>query len=345
MYALKRAGGHQSFQILSHLRHELLSIWTNLVRRLLATRVQARVSIVSVQADYQREEYEREMTRVSRVEDVKNDSFARLFSKDGCKTPPCKPTGTAPLRRLRGKRVHRPAPFAPAPGQRSYWRRPASGGSRPAGKARSTGQRRAMFHVPVIAAGLVILFSGGFAGGSLLAGLYLSPGEKPGVAMAVSAQPPAPERPRQRPVAPAAPVHAAVAPAEPVTAAPVTVVQPRPAAPVAAPPPVRPAGKPQDLRQSAASLLATGHTLESEGDVDGARRSFARAFELGSATAALALGKSYDPRFATATGAGEQANGALARKWYEKWYLLGVESGQIPSKVRYDRLIRGLQHG
>ena len=98
------------------------------------------------------------------------------------------------------------------------------------------------------------------------------------------------------------------------------------------------------IRPRATTLLDKGHLREQEGDLPAARNYFQQAFENGSLAAALAIGRTFDPQFVReVTGTTQQANAGLARKWYEKWYLTAIENGEVSSRIRFDRLVRGLE--
>ena len=97
-------------------------------------------------------------------------------------------------------------------------------------------------------------------------------------------------------------------------------------------------------KTSVGTLLDQGHLREQAGDFPAARNYFQQAFENGSLPAALAIGRSFDPRFVRkVTGTTQVADAELARKWYEKWYLTAIENGEISSRIRFDRLVQGLR--
>jgi TPR repeat protein len=112
----------------------------------------------------------------------------------------------------------------------------------------------------------------------------------------------------------------------------VAASKPVPDRTVATPPPSvpdRPILKPATsvpVRSSprAAELLARGQAAERAGDVSGARRFYASAAELGSATAARDLGRLYDPAHLQRTALGGiDPDPALARHWYERAVAMG----------------------
>jgi TPR repeat protein len=71
-------------------------------------------------------------------------------------------------------------------------------------------------------------------------------------------------------------------------------------------------------------LLARGQEAEQLGDVSGARRFYASAVQLGSATAARNLGRLYDPVFLSRTALGGiDPDLGQARHWYELAVAMG----------------------
>jgi hypothetical protein len=94
----------------------------------------------------------------------------------------------------------------------------------------------------------------------------------------------------------------------------------------------------------AEQFLDYGHQLERAGDLSAARGKFLQAYEAGASAGALAIARTYDRRFQTGSPDILKAQDArLAREWYEKWYLAALQKGEISAKVRYDRLLKGLQ--
>ena len=92
-----------------------------------------------------------------------------------------------------------------------------------------------------------------------------------------------------------------------------------------------------------AQLIGQGHTLMASGKITEARKLFTQSLSSGSAEAALALGRSYDPKFlATLRSPDAQAEPAEARRWYEEWYRLSVEQGAISANVRLERLLQAM---
>jgi TPR repeat protein len=68
-----------------------------------------------------------------------------------------------------------------------------------------------------------------------------------------------------------------------------------------------------------AALIRRGDALFELGDVSGARRFYERAAEAGSAAAAFALGRTFDPAVLTAAGAlGIRPDPDAAAAWYRR---------------------------
>jgi TPR repeat protein len=73
-----------------------------------------------------------------------------------------------------------------------------------------------------------------------------------------------------------------------------------------------------------ANLMRRGHAMRDAGDVSAARLLFRRAAEAGSAAAATALGKTYDPDSLNGTGARTiGADRTAAMHWYEQGAMRG----------------------
>lgn len=125
--------------------------------------------------------------------------------------------------------------------------------------------------------------------------------------------------------------------AEPTVAEP-TVAEPATAEPAAAEPTV---AEPQVV--DAAHLIGKGHTLMASGRISEARQLFTKGLTSGSAEAALALGRSYDPKHLASVGADPSlADAAVARKWYAEWYRRSVEQGAISQNVKLERLLQAM---
>ena len=90
------------------------------------------------------------------------------------------------------------------------------------------------------------------------------------------------------------------------------------------PPPSRLPASPKADEATAKDLLARASQLLDKGDIVGARAIYQRAVELGSGTAALALGATYDPNRLWSLGAlGLRGNKERARQWYQRAGELG----------------------
>jgi TPR repeat protein len=78
--------------------------------------------------------------------------------------------------------------------------------------------------------------------------------------------------------------------------------------------------------QKADGLLLRAQELLEKGDVEAARVLLRQAAEFGSGTAALKLGRTYDPAQSKALSyADSQTNSALAKAWYERALSLGTQ--------------------
>ncbi len=100
-----------------------------------------------------------------------------------------------------------------------------------------------------------------------------------------------------------------------------------------------------DLTDTAAAgrFIGEGHSLMAAGDIVQARQLFTRSLATGSAEAALALGRSFDPKhIAAINNANAAGDPVTARKWYEEWYRRSVEQGSISPKVRLERLLQAM---
>jgi hypothetical protein len=94
---------------------------------------------------------------------------------------------------------------------------------------------------------------------------------------------------------------------------------------LAVPPPAnRLPANPKIDEAAAKDLLARANRLLDKGDIVGARTIYQRAAELGSASAALALGATYDPNRLWSLGAvGLMGNKERAKRWYMRASELG----------------------
>lgn len=87
-----------------------------------------------------------------------------------------------------------------------------------------------------------------------------------------------------------------------------------------------PGATPIQPSEKADGLLLRAEELLEKGEVEAARVLLRQAAELGSGTAALKLGRTYDPtQTKTASYADSQANSALAKAWYERALALGTQ--------------------
>ena len=94
-------------------------------------------------------------------------------------------------------------------------------------------------------------------------------------------------------------------------------------------------------KEEAIRMFGEGQNLMAAGDIRQARGLFARSLASGMPEAALALGRSYDPKYiARIENANAEADAEAARNWYEEWYRQSVEQGSISSDVRLDRLLQ-----
>jgi TPR repeat protein len=101
------------------------------------------------------------------------------------------------------------------------------------------------------------------------------------------------------------------------------------------PPPSRLAAGPKTGDATTGDLVARADRLVEKGDIVGARTIYQRAAELGDASAALALGATYDPNRLWSLGAlGLVGNKERARQWYER----ASELGHREAKVRLTAL-------
>ena len=105
---------------------------------------------------------------------------------------------------------------------------------------------------------------------------------------------------------------------------------------LAAPPPASPqVAQPKIDANAAKDLLAKGDRLLEKGDIVAARAMYQRAAEMGSGTAALTLGATYDPNRLWSLGAlGMVGNRERARQWYAR----ASELGQPEAKARLTAL-------
>jgi hypothetical protein len=156
---------------------------------------------------------------------------------------------------------------------------------------------------------------------------------------AVVEQAAAPEPPRIAVVStPAAvePERSAATPAPVPIARSIGTIEAFPAARAAvATPPVAPAPPARSSPDEAAGLLLLGQTLVKEGDIAGAREPLARAANLGSPEAMVALGETFDPNMLAAWGARNvKADASTARLFYTR----AAAAGSARARTRLDAL-------
>ena len=174
---------------------------------------------------------------------------------------------------------------------------------------------------PRRAVGLPMMLFAGFSGLALIAGAALfvlsrmpPPQEPPALALVAPPPEPVPLPPLPAEAAlPAKPAETAL-PAPPAP-------PPEPATPVPPPEPPKPAAEapPPLPPQEIATLMARGDQLLATGDIAGARLFYERAAEGGSAAAATAAGKTYDPLFLAETHARfVPGDPVAAARWYRK---------------------------
>nr|WP_294507730.1 ATP-binding protein [uncultured Rhodopila sp.] len=112
-------------------------------------------------------------------------------------------------------------------------------------------------------------------------------------------------------------------PAAPIEAAPAPPPPPQPVTQPAAPPP---AAKPAEslAPDLMAAVMRRGEQSLSLGDIAAARLLFRHAADAGNARAAVAMGKTYDPDYLTASPAqSERPDLGLAAEWYRRAVALG----------------------
>jgi TPR repeat protein len=101
------------------------------------------------------------------------------------------------------------------------------------------------------------------------------------------------------------------------------------------PPPSRLPASPKIGDATARDLVARADRLLEKGDIVGARAIYQRAAELGEASAALALGATYDPNRLWSLGAlGLVGNKQRAKQWYQR----ASELGHREAKARLSAL-------
>jgi hypothetical protein len=155
-------------------------------------------------------------------------------------------------------------------------------------------------------------------------------------------------KPATRQVVPDAPSSAAVSP--PVNVSPETSPSPKEksaafAPPVAASSVTLPPSKGRDAAQAptassgaspplrekdaAAGFLSRGNALLAAKDISGARKFYEYAADLGDASAAMAMGRTFDPYYLNGLGVmGLQANAERAVNWYRRAAALGSQDAR-----------------
>lgn len=95
------------------------------------------------------------------------------------------------------------------------------------------------------------------------------------------------------------------------------------------------------LPVTALVALAEGHMKA--GRIKTGRSLLRPRVEAGSAEAAFAMAKSYDPNYlSTISNADEQPDAEKAEYWYREWHKKAVEQGLVSKTMNIDRLIRSL---
>jgi hypothetical protein len=99
-----------------------------------------------------------------------------------------------------------------------------------------------------------------------------------------------------------------------------------------------------DNSQSDGTLLAEARQALSEGDALRARRALLRAEPERHANVAFMLAQSYDPNYLQSlTKTNGLPDKAEAKRWYEKWYGLAVQSGLEMDSGRLQRIINAMR--
>jgi TPR repeat protein len=148
---------------------------------------------------------------------------------------------------------------------------------------------------------------------------------------------PPPPHAAASPLARSAPAAAPNAPAASLAYAP--ALAPAPAQPAQPAPPPRPRSRPPaDETDEVQLMLKQGQDFVAAGDLATARVVLRRAAQSGAATAAFALGQTYDPKvLAKMRARGVEPDPAEARRWYEMAQKLGSsEAGQQLERLARD---------
>lgn len=89
-------------------------------------------------------------------------------------------------------------------------------------------------------------------------------------------------------------------------------------------------------------IITVGDTLMKKADIDGARKFYKKAADLGSADAALALGQTYDPVYFEKNKLGQQkADTEQALLWYQE----ALSRGNDDARSKVDRLLKWVKKG
>jgi hypothetical protein len=103
-------------------------------------------------------------------------------------------------------------------------------------------------------------------------------------------------------------------------------------------PSAAPAVNPEQTRTMVSAAMAQGDDAMSNRDILTARRFYELAASGGSAQAATAVGRTYDPSFLRGKGIwGILANADAAKRWYEK----GISGGDAEARSRLEKLLKG----
>lgn len=219
------------------------------------------------------------------------------------------------------------------------------------GAAKSKDKRQLMFSmtlIPAVGMAMIGLFVLGYQGGRLAVDYMDRDGENP--PQALLAQLPVPVPPPANNIATTVqpePV-AVTRVSEPATIAAASLtnqanasaaLKAADAIPAAAA--VEPETSEEPTLSHATKLVGEGHSLMSKGDILGARDLFTKGLKLGLPEAALALGRSYDPKYLAQLPSGNaEADVNVASSMYREWYRKSVAAGSIAAGAQVDKLIQ-----
>lgn len=169
-------------------------------------------------------------------------------------------------------------------------------------------------------------------GDATIPGIDVS-GDLPGVSTTTGEfESPAPDKAR---VAKAPPAEDAAAGGA-ADAAPKAADKPKPKVKTAALTPPAPAGP-----ATPTAMISHGRSLLKKGEIEPARSWFKKAFDAGSAEAALAMAHSFHPKRLAEDGLAESSgNLDAARTWYKKWITKSIEQGSLAQDLDFDRMIQ-----